>query len=1353
MTTLFVSHSGTDRELTAGIRLWLKDAGYGSLFVDFDPADGIAPGRRWETELYAQLRKADAVVFLATAASTVAPWCFAEVSLARALGRPVFPVRVEPGATLDLLNDCQWVDLAEGDTALVRLRSALKEAGLGPERSMPWDRTRSPYPGLVPFEAADAAVFFGREDELGRLLALLAPTPMQPSGRFVAILGPSGSGKSSLMRAGLLPRLGRVDRPWVVLSPLRPGPNPTERLAERLAEACAVHGVSGSTEDVAAEINRGPSGLKQVVDRLAARIDDPDAGRPGVLVVIDQAEELLRHTEPKHQEDFLALLAGALSDDGPLCVVVTLRSEFLSADPSRAGFARVITDLLLVEPLGKLQLHDVIARPASRAGVEIEPELVSRMVEETEGGDALPLLAYTLSALYERRGPDGRISRDDYKSVGGVIGALHRQADRIVEELTHQGLGASVLPTLLKLTAVESDGGPVRRRVLRRDMTQDERLVVDMFVEARLLTSTAEPHEPSESGAVGDGAEAVIEVAHEALLRQWPPLRTAIGRERAWLIQRSELDRLAADWERGRRDESFLLRGGRLAGFEHWAADHSSSQISPLVRDFLSASRDAARHDLEEAQRSNRQLIALTSRLRNRARILVALLLAMVVAGGVAWYQSGQAEAQTRLAGARQMAAHADRLSAGQPDLAVLVGLQSWSLARGQDPAPPTGLVTGLARLQHPSRQLVGHVGPVTGVAARPDGTTIATSGTDGAVRLWDVASGNPRGQPLAGGDGPLTGVTFNRSGTLVATTGGGVVHLWDSATGLPRGRPLSGHAGVVTGVAFGPDGTLVATSGADGTVRLWETATGRPRGQPMTGHTGVVTGVAFGPDGRTVASSGADFTARLWDVATGRARGQPLTGSTAVVRTVAFSPDGRTVATAGDDALVRLWDTGTAKPRGAPLRGHTNWVQAVAFSPDGRFLATGSADTTVRLWETATGLPRGLPLAGHTNRVNGVTFAPGGAVLASVGDDQTVRLWTVDETFSLSRPLTGHRRGIRDVAVHTGSGLLASASEDKTVRIWDMRTGRPRGQALTGHTEAVAGVAFSRDGSRLASSGWDGSVRLWDPRTGAPRDRPLLGHTGRVDAVAFSPDGRTLASASSDSTVRLWDASDGRPLGPPLTGHAGAVRDVAFSPDGRLLASVGQDLTVRLWDAPTGAARGPPLVGHTSAVIGVAFSPDSTLVASTSDDLTVRLWEAETGRPHGAPLTGHTKWVRGVAFSPDGALLATTGHDQVVRLWDVARAEPYGPPLSGHTGPVRGVEFGADGTLVTAGGEGDDTVRVWNPKFRSWVSSSCQVVNRNLTQAEWNMFVPGQSYERTCESLPAGPDAPPDAPAAEFDD
>ena len=279
----------------------------------------------------------------------------------------------------------------------------------------------------------------------------------------------------------------------------------------------------------------------------------------------------------------------------------------------------------------------------------------------------------------------------------------------------------------------------------------------------------------------------MIEVAHEALLGPWPPLRRAIGRERAWLIQRSDLDWLAADWERGRRDESFLLRGGRLAGFEHWAADHSSSQVSPLVRDFLSASRDAARHDLEEAQRSNRQLVALTSRLRNPARILVALLLAMVVAGGVAWGSvSGKPRRRPASPAREQMAAHADRLAAGQPDLAVLVGLQSWSLARGQDLAPPAGLVTGLARLQHPSRQLVGHIGPVTGVAARPDGTTIATSGTDGAVRLWDVASGNPRGQPLAGGDGPLTGVTFNRSGTLVATTGGGgVVRLWDAATGL----------------------------------------------------------------------------------------------------------------------------------------------------------------------------------------------------------------------------------------------------------------------------------------------------------------------------------------------------------------------------------------------------------------------------------------------------------------------------------------------------------------------------------------------------------------------------------------
>ena len=337
MTSLFVSHSSRDRVPTERVRDWLRAEGYVALFVDFDPDDGIRAGRDWERELYAQLRKCDGVVFLASAASTTSRWCFAEVSLARALGKAVIPVRVEPGARLNLLDDVQWIDLADGDHALSRLRHGLLAAGLDPVESFAWDPNRAPYPGLRPFEADDAAVFFGRGPEVGRLLELLQPTLQRGTGRFVGIVGPSGSGKSSLMRAGLLPRMARLNQRWVILPPLRPGSNPRQQLAACLADSFGVHGGMYTRVDLATRLEQGPKALFDLAVELAELNGSPGSERPKVLVVIDQAEELLTLSGPREQEAFLQLLAGAVTRerlpvvgrrDGPLGV---------SLDRSRAG--------------------------------------------------------------------------------------------------------------------------------------------------------------------------------------------------------------------------------------------------------------------------------------------------------------------------------------------------------------------------------------------------------------------------------------------------------------------------------------------------------------------------------------------------------------------------------------------------------------------------------------------------------------------------------------------------------------------------------------------------------------------------------------------------------------------------------------------------------------------------------------------------------------------------------------------------------------------------------------------------------------------------------------------------------
>jgi len=867
-------------------------------------------------------------------------------------------------------------------------------------------------------------------------------------------------------------------------------------------------------------------------------------GRSNVLVVIDQAEELLTRTGVREQQAFLSLLRDALGDDSPVWVVATVRSEFLSTAPERAGLAEVIDDPLVIEPLSRSRLPFVIQQPAQRAGLQFAPGLVEQMVEETTGGDALPLLAYVLRELHQQAGADGTVTVAEYEALGGVVGALQRRADRLTDELDRRGRGELILPTLTKFAVVEGDAEPTSRRIHQSVLRPDEQAVADAFVEARLLTSSVD----------ADG-QTVVEVAHEALLRQWRPLRDAIEGSRASLRLRSELERLALDWDHGGRDDSYLLGGARLSAFDGWAVDHGSG-VGPLERQFIDASKTLASRQLEAARRSNRRLRAL-------ALSLMVLVLAIGLVASIAIRASHNASRQRDIAVSRQLIAESNDLSEADPATARLKSVAAWRIDPSDDARHAM-----LAAASLPGLDVVtGHASGVMSVAFSPDGTTLASGSADTSVRLWDVASHRQ------------------------------------------VGSPLTGHTDAVSSVAFSPDGTTLASGSEDSTVRLWAVASHRKFGSPLTGHTDAVSSVAFSPDGTTLASGSWDSTVRLWDVASHRQVGSPLTSHTKAVDSVAFSPDGTTLASGSDDKSVRVWDVASRRQVGSPLTGHTDYVRSVAFSRKGGALASGSWDNTLRLWDVTSHRQLGSPLTGHTDTVDSVAFSPGGTTLASGSGDKTLRLWDVASHRPLGSPLTSHTDEVTSVAFSPDGKTLASGSQDNTVRLWDVASHQQVGSPLTGHTDYVMSVAFSPDSKTLASGSWDTSVRLWDVASHQQVGSPLTGHTDTVESVAFSPDGKTLASGSKDNTVRLWDVASHRQLGSPLTGHTDYVYSVAFSPDGETLTSGSWDNTLRLWDVASHRQLGSPLTGHTHDVRAVAFSPDGKTLASGSADKSVRTW------------------------------------------------------------------------------------------------------------------------------------------------
>ncbi|GAA2625611.1 hypothetical protein GCM10010425_22660 [Streptomyces spororaveus] len=1170
------------------------------------------------------------------------------------------------------------------------------------------EREVCPYRGLEPFTAEHTQWFEGRKDAVRQVLTNLA----QQRG-ITLLLGPSGSGKSSLVQAGVLPALAAGELPgsdsWLpVLT------RPRQDLLSEIERA----GLPGADSDgIAAAVAR----------RLSA---EPTSQR--IVLIIDQFEELF--TQPsggRGQKRSLAAMeqiVAAFTSHAALSVILIMRDDFYpqlaSLTPKLLGTA--LPGLLNMSgTLSREDLNDIIALPAQSVGLRFEHGLPEQMITDVLAATpeeavtrrapvtVLPLLELALSQLWQRR-RDGFLTHDAYRRIGGVTGSLTVWCDTAVAQLpaAQRPVAQRILTSLVRPADPSRNIPAVRAQIPLGELRElaagpddapdapggwsavDE--VIASLTRHRIITTYTPRTSPDGSdGAPGEPGQPAAELIHDALIRDWATLRQWVGQDHRFQEWLEHTRTRRARWADA-KDPGDLLAGSALAEGQEW------SQQRPLPREiaaFVTASAERQQATIRRSRRLNMILATL-------------LALALVAAGGVLW-QWRTAVAARASAQSRQLAAQSGTLISSNPELASLLAVQAY---RTSHTSEATESLQNAAALPL-NRQLSGHEGNVLSVAFSPDGT-VASGSQDATVRLWDAAAGRSR-MTLDEEDAAVISVAFSPDGhTLASGRSDGAVKLWDVATGKPR-TTLPGPGDQVNAVVFSRDGSLIAAGDYDGKVRLWDAAAGTARAT-LDGHTDPVKTLAFSPDGRTLATGGDDLTVRLWDVPTGKLR-TALPELLSVVQSVSFSPDGRTLAVASGDGTVGLWNVATGKP-GTTLDMN---AASVAFSPDGRTLAAGSSDHSVQLWDVATGAAR-ANLIGHTDEVKSVAFSPDGRTLASAGYDRSVRLWEVTGRTTL----TGHTTGVLAATFSRDGHTLATGGGDGTVVLWDVAGGKPR--STIKQDSGVLSVAFAPDGRTLVTGALDQFARVWDV---AARKvvSTLDTHAEKVVAVAFSPDGHTLATGGSDGVVWLWEAASGAPR-TSLDGHTDAVTSLAFSPDGDTLATSGVDHTVLLWDLASGKLA-TTLGEHTDRVQSVAFSPDGDTLATGGYDRTVRLWDLASGKTR-TTLIGHTAGVDSLAFSPDGRTLGTGGEDLTVRLWDTASGKARAT-LIGHSDVVSSVTFHPDGRTL-ASGSYDKTVRLWNlalPQPAAAVKKICRTVNRDLTREERTAYLPGQSVGTVCSA------------------
>jgi len=1199
---------------------------------------------------------------------------------------------------------------------------------------------------LLFFDVEHAPFFFGREALIEWLINNLRPSTTQEKGnRFLAIIGASGSGKSSLARAGLIDGIkkGRLEgsENWPIVI-CRPGTDPLESLSVAFEQTGLLKTTSLTVFNLIKQLKNNERTL-----HIATRSVLNSQSYQHLVLLIDQFEELFTLCKNKElRQGFIDNLVYASSvAQGKTIVLLTLGADFYSQCAPYTSFAATLSDhQMLVGSMTKEEFQSAIESPAQLVGCEFESGLVETLLHDVKDqSGALPLLQHALLELWKQK-QGNRLTKKAYQDIGGIEGSLEKRAEAVYSGFneTEKQICRKLF---LRLTQVGDGTADTKRQMKFKEIVTDEgeREVIEAVV---LKLSSPESRLVITEG--GDKQnDRVIEVAHEALIRGWKRLRKWLDEDREFLLWRQKLRVSLGEWIRTNQDEGILLRGASLLEANRWLKDREND-LSENENNYLNHSitlQEQEQQEKEEARnremehlraiaeeqeqkakaqeeaakkaeelRINAEKLAKEEEHKTKAQrkanrflgviILIVFIAAVIISFG-ALEQKDKA-IQTKIALAQAQFAMNQRLDSLKTGIEAKIELENTLYKKDDTKKQVDDILSKLINGVKERNRFNGHDKKIEGLSYSPDGLLIASSSEDQTVKLW-----NRQGlelDTLKGHSNWVNKVSFSPDSKLLATASSDHdIRLWqikclaneDDICLKTSHKPshnhvLKGHKDWVTDVGFSPDGNKLVSSSKDGTIIIWDkdgNLINGPIKVPNDNHRlQEVWGIGISQDAQLIATANADNTIKLFNF-----NGElldTLTGHTDKVKDVSFSPKGEWIVSCGEDQKIIIWQKNDSKfePYKPIEKAHDGSVNRVNFSHDGKIIASVSDgyEKNVKLWYTDDGTLIST-FNGHIDRVKDVIFSLDDKTLITGSWDKTLRVWNKDK-FS-QRTYEGHTDKVIDVSFSPYGNSLVSASWDKTVRLWDIaKRTKP---IIMPHNMQVNVAIFSPSGREIVTAGERGNVFFWNINSISMR-YTFKAHDDYIKAMDFGDNGRILATigGTKDPVIKLWNL-DGM-LYKSLKGHTDGIYGISFSPDGNMIVSGGKDNTVKVWDTKSGALI-ETISGHEGWVWSVAFSHDGHTIASASEDATVKLWNLKGELIN--TLRGHEARVSDVAFSPNDKIIATGSADTQIKLWNREEGKLIAT-LEGHNDRVMSVSFSPDGNKLASAGV-DHNVKIWNIK------------------------------------------------------